>query len=54
MFVLVEIGILMLMVDFLNLLIHFISYLSSWLLACCLYGLLVRIHSHFYKSWHNG
>jgi hypothetical protein len=29
--VLVEIGVLMIMVDFL---IHFISYLSSWILAC--------------------
>jgi hypothetical protein len=33
MLVLVEIGVLMLMVDGLNLLIHFISYLSSWLLS---------------------
>jgi hypothetical protein len=32
MLVLVEIGVLMLMVDLLNLLIHFILYLSSWLL----------------------
>jgi hypothetical protein len=37
MLVLVEIGVLMLVVDLLNLLIHFISYLSSWILACCLY-----------------
>jgi hypothetical protein len=34
MLVLVEIGVLMLMVD---LLIHFTSYLSSWLLACYLF-----------------
>jgi hypothetical protein len=34
MFVLVEIGVLILMVDLLNLL--FTSYLSSWLLACYL------------------
>jgi hypothetical protein len=33
MLVLVEIGVLMLMADMLNLLIHFISYLSSWLLV---------------------
>jgi hypothetical protein len=33
MLVLIEIGVLMLMMD---LLIHFIPYLSSWLLACCL------------------
>jgi hypothetical protein len=32
MLLLVEIGVLMLMVDLLNLLIHFISYLSSWIL----------------------
>jgi hypothetical protein len=50
MLVLVEIGVLMLMVDLLNLVIHFISYVSSWLLACCLYGLFVRIHSCFCKS----
>jgi hypothetical protein len=36
MLVLVDIGVLMFMVDVLNLLIHFISYLSSWLLACYL------------------
>jgi hypothetical protein len=48
--ILVEIWVLMLMV---HLLIQFISYLSSWLLACypvvvsCEYSLL------FYKSWHN-
>jgi hypothetical protein len=46
----IEIGVLMLVVDFLNLLIHFISYLSSWLLACCLYGLFVRINTYFCKS----
>jgi hypothetical protein len=34
--VLVEIDVLMLMTDLLNLLIHFTTYLSSWLLACCL------------------
>jgi hypothetical protein len=38
MLVLVEIGVLMLMVD---LLIHYISYLSSWLFAC--YLLLVSL-----------
>jgi hypothetical protein len=38
MLVLVEIEVLMLLVDFLNLLIHFISYLSSWLLACYLFA----------------
>jgi hypothetical protein len=54
MLVLVETGVLMLMVDLLNLLIYFISYISSWLLACCLHGLIVRTHSCFYKSWHNG
>jgi hypothetical protein len=37
MLVLVEIGVLMLMVDLLNLLIHFILYLSSWLLAYYLF-----------------
>jgi hypothetical protein len=37
MFVLVEIGVFMLVVDLLNLLIQFISYLSSWLLACYLF-----------------
>jgi hypothetical protein len=37
MLVLVEIEVLMLMVDLLNLLIHFMSYLSSWLLACYLF-----------------
>jgi hypothetical protein len=36
MLVLVEIAVLMLMVDLLNLPIHFTSYLSSWLLACFL------------------
>jgi hypothetical protein len=46
MLILVEIGILMLMVD---LVIHFISYFSSLLLACCLYGLVVRIHTYFCK-----
>jgi hypothetical protein len=34
MLVLIEIGVLMLMV---KLLIHFMSYLSSWLLACYLF-----------------
>jgi hypothetical protein len=36
MLVLVEIGVFMLVVDSFNLLIHFISYLSSWLSSCCL------------------
>jgi hypothetical protein len=36
MLVLVKIGVFMLVVDLLNLRIHFISYLSSWLLACYL------------------
>jgi hypothetical protein len=54
MLVLVEIRVLMLMVGLLNLPFQFISYLSSWLLACCLYGIVVRTHSCFCKSWHNG
>jgi hypothetical protein len=37
MLVLIEIGLLMLMVYLFNLLIHFISYLSSLLLACYLF-----------------
>jgi hypothetical protein len=37
MFVLVEIRVLMLMVNLLNLFIHFMLYLSSWLLACYLF-----------------
>jgi hypothetical protein len=37
MLVLVEIGVLMLIVNLLNLLIHFILYLSSWLLTCYLF-----------------
>jgi hypothetical protein len=37
MLVLVEIRVLMLMADLLNFLIHFTSYLSSWLLACYLF-----------------
>jgi hypothetical protein len=36
MFVLVEIGVFMLVVALFNLLIHSISYLSSWLLVCYL------------------
>jgi hypothetical protein len=36
MLVLFKIGVFMLVLDLLNLLIHFISYLSSWLLACYL------------------
>jgi hypothetical protein len=44
MLILVEIGVLMLMMD---LLIHFMSYLSSWLLACYLLWSFVRIHSYF-------
>jgi hypothetical protein len=36
MLVLVEIGVFILVVDLLNLLIHLISYPSSWLLACYL------------------
>jgi hypothetical protein len=36
MLILIEIGVFMLVVDLLNMLIHFISYLSSWLLACYL------------------
>jgi hypothetical protein len=36
MLVLVEIGVFMLVVGLLNLLIHFISYPSSWLIACYL------------------
>jgi hypothetical protein len=37
MLVLVEIGVFMLVLDLLNFLIHFISYLFSWLLACYLF-----------------
>jgi hypothetical protein len=37
MFVLVEIEVLMLMVNLLNLLLHFTSYLTSWLVACYLF-----------------
>jgi hypothetical protein len=47
MLILVEIGVLMLMMDLLNLLIHFMSYLSSWLLACYHLWSFVRIHSCF-------
>jgi hypothetical protein len=36
MLVLVEIGVFMLVVSLRNLLNHFVSYLSSWLLACYL------------------
>jgi hypothetical protein len=36
MLILVEIGVVMLVVSLLNLLNHFISYLSSWSLACYL------------------
>jgi hypothetical protein len=36
MLVLVKIGVFMLVMDLLNFLIHFISYLSSWLLNCYL------------------
>jgi hypothetical protein len=36
MLILVEIGVVILVVSLLNLLNHFISYLSSWLLACYL------------------
>jgi tryptophan-rich sensory protein len=36
MLILVEIGVLMLMSDLLILLIHLMSYLSSWLFACYL------------------
>jgi hypothetical protein len=41
MLVLFKIGVFMLVLDLLNLLIHFISYLSSWLLAC--YLLMVSV-----------
>jgi hypothetical protein len=48
MLVLVEIGVLMLMVDLLNLLIHFVLYLSSWLLACYHFMVsIVMFHSYF-------
>jgi hypothetical protein len=48
--ILVEIGVLMLMV---NLLIHFMLYLSSWLLAY--YLLVVSCEDSLLscKSWHN-
>jgi hypothetical protein len=36
MLILVEIGVFLLVVDLLNFLIEFMSYLSSWLLACYL------------------
>jgi hypothetical protein len=49
MLVLVEIGFLMLMVD---LLIHFISYLSSWLLLV-VRMVSLRGLSLVCKSWHN-
>jgi hypothetical protein len=52
--VLVEIGVLVLMVDLLNLLIYFISYLSSWLLACYLFLVSCEDSPLFCKSWHNG
>jgi hypothetical protein len=51
--VLIEIGVLMFVVDLLNLLIHFISYLMGTCLLS-LYGLVVRTHSCFCKSCHNG
>jgi hypothetical protein len=41
MLVLFKIGVFMLVLDLLNLLIHFISYLSSWLLTC--YLLMVSV-----------
>jgi hypothetical protein len=48
MLVLFEIGFLMLMVNLLNLLTHFMSYLSSWLLVCYLFVVsFVRFHSCF-------
>jgi hypothetical protein len=42
MLVLAGIGVFMLVVDLLNLLIHFISYLSPWLLACYLLMVSLR------------
>jgi hypothetical protein len=54
MLILVEIGAFMLVVSLLNLLNHFISYLSSWLLPCYLLMVSLRINSCFYMSWHNG
>jgi hypothetical protein len=53
MLVLVEIGVLMLMVNLLNLLIHFMSYLSSWLLLVISLWSLCKDSLLFYKSWHN-
>jgi hypothetical protein len=50
MLLLVKIGVFLLMVSLLNLLNHFISYLSSCLLACFLNGPFVRINSYFCKS----
>jgi hypothetical protein len=43
MLVLVEIGVLMLLVDLLNLLIHLTSYLNSWLLACYLFVRILKV-----------
>jgi hypothetical protein len=54
MLVLVEIGVLMLMVDLLNLLIYFTSYPSSWLLVCYLFMVSCEDSLLFCKSWHNG
>jgi hypothetical protein len=50
MLVLVEIGVLMLMVDLPNLLIHFTSYLSSWLLSCYLFWSLCEDSLHIFLS----
>jgi hypothetical protein len=54
MFVLVEIGVHMIMVDLLNFLIHFMLYLSSWLLACYLLAVSCEDSLLFCNSWHNG
>jgi hypothetical protein len=54
MFVLVEIGVHMIMVDLLNFLIHFMLYLSSWLLAYYLLAVSCEDSLLFCNSWHNG
>jgi hypothetical protein len=44
----------MLVVDLLNLLILFTSYLSPWLLACYLFVDSCEDSLLFCMSWHNG
>jgi hypothetical protein len=54
MLVLVETGVLMLMVDLLNLLIHFSSYLSSRLLVSYHFMVACEDSLLFCKCCHNG